>query len=168
MSLLSESVTIVSEFQTVVSQEYKIADNAYVDDGVNFFFVSGTCTPTDLNTNYILLDEKGDALDLKNVLVLEVYMKSGPLVDASSTVTFTLVGLLEDLSNYEPYYFPSITTDAPSINGKFYQNVGYSTLSASGDYFKNYPYPIPAVRPSGTGTITSGSITVIFRCASFS
>ena len=168
MSLLSESVTIVSEFQTVVSHEYKVADNAIIDGGVNFFFVIGTCTPTDLDINYILLDEKGDALNLQNVLIMEVYMKSSPLLDASPTVTFTLVGLLEDLSNYEPYSSPSITTDAPSINGKFYQNIGYGNQSASGDYFKNYPYPIPAVRPSGSGTINSGSITVTFRCASFS
>lgn len=168
MSLLSESVTTVSEFQTLETGEFRVADLVAVEEGVNFVHLTGVCTPTALTTNYLLLDSTGKTLNLKELLILEVYISSNPSLVADASVDFTLVGLTEDLSSYAEYTFPSIAPKATSINGKFYQNIGYSTSSSSADYVKNYPYPIPGIRPTGSGTITSGSVIVTFRCASFS
>lgn len=136
-----------------MTQHIELGSQASILNGVNYVFLSGKCTPRAVDTTYLLLDNKGKPLNVKSLLLMKVYISSDPPLDATSTVSYTLVGFTEDLSSYTEY-LPFIQPNSVGINLKYYQNIAFGNISASDDYVKNYSHPIPAILVEGPGTVT--------------
>lgn len=171
MSLLSETYATVLQYNNIANTELRLGNPAVVVNGLNYVTIVGKVTPTQVETNYPLLDvNTGKRINLKalGLLLNNVLMESGandPLVvDPPLSVNFNLVGLLPDLSDYNQ--FDNAYTDADSINAKFFAEV--SDQSTAGNIVID-EYPIVGVRPTdqGSGSIVSGSLVVTLNCVQF-
>ena len=170
MSLLSETVSTVASFQAVSNSTIVLGPETVIRQGVNFLTLTGSCTPNALDTNFILLDDNGDRLDLSDYVVMSITISSDPpLVVTETTPTpilFDVVGLDYPLTSLKTYWPQAGDLTVAQINDKRFT----VTLNGSGgtgpSEFDNFQYPIPAIRPfDGPGTINSGTIFVSFQCA---
>jgi hypothetical protein len=170
MSLLSEKVATVLDFQDVNDSSIHLGTNSVVLPGVNYFTLQGLCSPSAFNTNYLLLDAKGGQLDLQDVIVLSLEISSEPDVSVSSPnpALFSVIGLTANLGAFVNYSPGATNMTLAQVNNKQYVNVVNGKSGAGVSYVNNENYPVPGLRVSpGPGTITSGIISVIFYCASF-
>ena len=84
MSLLSETVNTVLQYNNVVNSTVRLGNPLLIDGGINYLTFVGKATPTEFYTVYPLLDVRtGKTINLKGLLVNNIVMESGedgPLV----------------------------------------------------------------------------------------
>ena len=170
MSLLSEKVATVLDFQDVSDSTIYLRADSVVLPGVNNFTLQGFCSPSAFNTNYLLLDANSDQLDLQDVIVLSLEVSSEPDVSITSPnpALFSVIGLSTNLGAYVNYSPGATNMTLAQVNNKQYVNVVNGKSGAGVSYVNNENYPVPGLRVGpGPGSIDSGIISVIFYCASF-
>jgi hypothetical protein len=170
MSLLSEKVATVLDFDTIYDSTIYLGVDSIISPGVNYVTLQGFCAPSAFNTNYVLVDELGNQLDLENVIVLSLEVSSNPNVTVSSPnpALFTVIGLTSNLGASVNYSPAATNITVSQVNNQHYVNVMDGKSGSGVSYVNNVNYPIPGLRVSpGPGTIDSGVISVTFYCAIF-
>ena len=80
MSLISEVVSTVATFQEAGNTTLALSPDSVILPGINFLTLVGSCTPTALDTNFVLHDENGDSLNLQNYIIMSITVSSNPPV----------------------------------------------------------------------------------------
>jgi hypothetical protein len=166
MSLLSETVATVGQYNNLVTNNYHMNEQTVVGGGVTFATLTGVCTPRGNGFFQVTNVTNGLPLETSNVILLRLFMTADPPLEVDNP------GVYIGVEGFPPQYINNLELaydesdsilDAGSfyaseINGKVYDETAYSYI------WENYYFPMIGISVQN-GNVTAGTIHLQFQIA---